>query len=427
MEGNIPSAVLQKYSIMSKKGEGTFAEVVKIQSLQNGDLFALKKMKTSFETIDQVNNLREIQALRRLSPHPNIIKLSEIIFEKSSGRLCLVFELMDMNLYELIKGRKQYLPEKKVVHIMYQVMKGLDHMHRNGVFHRDIKPENILIREDKVKIADFGSCRGIYSKQPYTEYISTRWYRPPECLLTDGYYTYKMDIWGAGCVLYEIATLRPLFPGTNELSQIQLIHDVLGSPSAAVISKIRRNTTSMSFNFVEKEGSGLLKVFPNSTPDSYDLLARMLLYDPDDRITARHALRHLYFKDLRDHDTQKPQSKGAPATVSADGDQRNAMSLTKSGKGASKGHSDQQKPFPSISSYRYEDITQMASKHANNETAPEVHEQPRLLPHIRKSKGDLVSGHTGDISSVNESGVHKHPRIDVFKILFPVSCFFSCR
>eukprot|EP00002_Diphylleia_rotans_P013168 TRINITY_DN2565_c0_g1_i7.p1 TRINITY_DN2565_c0_g1~~TRINITY_DN2565_c0_g1_i7.p1 ORF type:complete len:151 (-),score=30.71 TRINITY_DN2565_c0_g1_i7:87-539(-) len=114
MEGNIPSAVLQKYSIMSKKGEGTFAEVVKIQSLQNGDLFALKKMKTSFETIDQVNNLREIQALRRLSPHPNIIKLSEIIFEKSSGRLCLVFELMDMNLYELIKGRKQYLPEKKV-------------------------------------------------------------------------------------------------------------------------------------------------------------------------------------------------------------------------------------------------------------------------------------------------------------------------
>ena len=63
-------------------------------------------------------------------------------------------------------------------------MKAIDHMHRNGIFHRDIKPENILLMEDQVKLADFGSCRGIYSKQPYTEYISTRWYRAPECLLS---------------------------------------------------------------------------------------------------------------------------------------------------------------------------------------------------------------------------------------------------
>jgi len=68
------------------------------------------------------------------------------------------------------------------------VLKSIDHMHRNGIFHRDIKPENILIKDDVVKLADFGSCRGVYSKPPFTEYISTRWYRPPECLLTDGYY-----------------------------------------------------------------------------------------------------------------------------------------------------------------------------------------------------------------------------------------------
>ena len=80
------------------------------------------------------------------------------------------------------------------------------------------QPENILIMDDCLKLADFGSCRGIYSKQPYTEYISTRWYRAPECLLTDGYYNYKMDMWGVGCVFFEIVSLFPLFPGQNEVS-----------------------------------------------------------------------------------------------------------------------------------------------------------------------------------------------------------------
>lgn len=122
---------------------------------------------------------------------------------------------------------------------MWQLMKSLHHMHRHGIFHRDVKPENILLKKDVLKLADYGSCRSIYSKQPYTEYISTRWYRAPECLLTDGYYSHKMDLWSAGCVLYEIMTLRPLFPGTNELDQISRIHDVLGTPSVQLLDKFR--------------------------------------------------------------------------------------------------------------------------------------------------------------------------------------------
>ncbi len=155
----------------------------------------------------KVNNLREIQALRRLSPHQNIIKLLEVLYDQPTGRLALVFELMDMNVYEMIKGRRHYIAEEKVKNFMYQLIKAMDHMHSNGIFHRDVKPENILIMDDMLKVADFGSCRGIYSKQPYTEYISTRWYRAPECILTDGYYTYKMDMWGVGCVFFEIMSL----------------------------------------------------------------------------------------------------------------------------------------------------------------------------------------------------------------------------
>ena len=70
--------------------------------------------------------------------------------------------------------------------------------------------------------------------QPYTEYISTRWYRAPECLLTDGYYGYKMDMWGVGCVMFEVLALYPLFPGTDEVDQIKKIHKIMGTPPPAV-------------------------------------------------------------------------------------------------------------------------------------------------------------------------------------------------
>jgi len=208
---------MHKYRLISKKGEGTFSEVLKAQYIKNQKYMAIKCMKAHFQNIEQVNNLREIQALKRLSPHPNIITLHEVLYDEPTGRLALVFELMDMNFYEAIKGRRHYLPEQRVRYYMYQVLKSIDHMHRNGIFHRDIKPENILIKDDVVKLADFGSCRGVYSKPPFTEYISTRWYRPPECLLTDGYYNQKMDHWGVGCVYFEVLALFPLFPGDNEL------------------------------------------------------------------------------------------------------------------------------------------------------------------------------------------------------------------
>ena len=298
-------AVATEYRLVAKKGEGTFSEVLKAQCIKNGKYVAIKCMKNHFDSLDQVNNLREIQALRRLSPHGNIIKLLEVLYDQPTGRLALVFELMDMNIYELIRGRRHYVAEDRIKTYVYQLVKSMDHMHRNGIFHRDIKPENILIMDDCLKLADFGSCRGIYSKQPYTEYISTRWYRAPECLLTDGYYNYKMDMWGVGCVFFEMVSLFPLFPGTNELDQIQKIHNVIGTPRPELLAKMKQRSQHMDFNFVQKTGSGIEKLIPHCAPECVDLITRLLAYDPDDRLSARQALRHPYFREIREAEKRR--------------------------------------------------------------------------------------------------------------------------
>ena len=228
---------------------------------------------------------------------------------------------MEQNMYEWIRGRRHHFPESKVKHYIYQLMKSIDHMHRNGIFHRDIKPENVLLADDMLKLADFGSCRGIYSKQPFTEYISTRWYRAPECLLTDGYYNYKMDIWGVGCVFFEILTFVPLFPGENELDQIHKIHNILGTPPQELLDKFQKIASHMTFNFPPVEGTGFERLMSSASLEAKQLIKKMLTYNPDDRISARQVLKDPYFRDLRELEATKiPPSVATRGSVAGDGD-----------------------------------------------------------------------------------------------------------
>uniref|UniRef100_A0A3B3U7Q0 MOK protein kinase n=1 Tax=Poecilia latipinna TaxID=48699 RepID=A0A3B3U7Q0_9TELE len=313
------------YKIIKKIGEGTFSEVLKTQNLKDGKFYACKTMKQTINSLEKANNLREVQAMKRLSPHANIIQLHELIYDKGTGTVSLICELMEMNIYELIQGRRTPLPDQTVKSYMYQLCRSLEHMHRCGIFHRDVKPENILIKQNVLKLGDFGSCRSVYSKPPHTEYISTRWYRAPECLLTDGYYTQKMDVWSAGCVFFEILSLSPLFPGANELDQVAKIHNVLGTPDQSLLQKFKQSR-AMQFNFPPKKGTGISRLLPSCPAPAISLLYQMLAYDPDERISADTALKHTYFREIRRHNSSvSPQHN--PKRAADPHSRRNAPNL----------------------------------------------------------------------------------------------------
>ncbi|KAL9651755.1 hypothetical protein ABK040_014011 [Willaertia magna] len=305
----------RNYKVIRVRGEGTFSKVLEAKHLKTNQRVAIKCMKSKFKDKDKVNRLREIQALKLLSPNENIITLIEVIYDSKYGYLALVFELMEYNIYEVIKKRKKYFNEYQMKYYMYQILKGIEHMHKHNIFHRDIKPENILVNKNLInninnleneimypiiKLADFGSCQGTKSKKPYTEYISTRWYRAPECLLTDGFYDCKMDLWSIGCVMYEMITFEPLFPGENELDQIHLIHKVIGTPNEEILNKFRKHASRYLLNgkFPKRLGKGLKSLIPNVSKDCLDLLTKLLTYNPDERITAAKALKHAFFKEI---------------------------------------------------------------------------------------------------------------------------------
>lgn len=157
--------------------------------------------------------LREIKSLRKLN-HCNIVKLKEVI--RVNDDLYFVFEYMEQNVYQLMKDRPTPFPEAQIKCILYQTLLGLAYMHKHGFFHRDMKPENMLVKGEAVKIADFGLAREIRSRPPFTDYVSTRWYRAPEILLRSTNYNSPVDIFACGAIMAELYMLRPLFPGNNE-------------------------------------------------------------------------------------------------------------------------------------------------------------------------------------------------------------------
>ena len=300
---------MNRYKITKQLGDGTYGSVLRAVNRQTGEVTAIKKMKKKFYTWEECMQLREVKSLKKLN-HPNIVKLKEVIRE--NDELFFVFEYMEMNLYEVMKKRERHFPESKIRNVMYQIFQGLAFMHKHGFFHRDIKPENMLVKGDTCKVADFGLAREIRSRPPYTDYVSTRWYRGPEVLLRSVNYNSPIDQWACGCIMAELFTLRPLFPGSSEADMIYKICSVLGSPSVADWPEGQKLASQMNFRFPQFVPTHLSIIIPNASPEAISLMEDLMRFDPQKRPGASQTLQYPFFQVNASLPPPQPAPVAAP-------------------------------------------------------------------------------------------------------------------
>eukprot|EP00760_Papus_ankaliazontas_P028038 PhM_4_TR3497/c0_g1_i1/m.60907/K08829/MAK; male germ cell-associated kinase len=285
---------MNRYKVHGTLGDGSYGLVLKATMNETGDVVAVKKMKRKFATWQECMELREIRSLKKLS-HPNIIKLREVIRENEE--LYFVFEYCEANLYQLMRSLQKALPEHRIRTIMFQTLSGLAYMHRQGFFHRDIKPENILCVPDgdQCKIADFGLAREIRSRPPFTDYVSTRWYRAPELLLRSTTYNSPVDLWAVGVLMAELYTLRPLFPGTSESDELFKICSVLGTPTMQLWPEGLRLASALGIRLPQIVPTPLSALIPNASPEALQVIQALLVYDPMKRPTSAETLQFPFF------------------------------------------------------------------------------------------------------------------------------------
>ncbi|XP_065805104.1 serine/threonine-protein kinase MAK isoform X8 [Labrus bergylta] len=286
--------MMNRYTTLKQLGDGTYGSVLMGRSNESGELVAIKRMKRKFYSWEECMNLREVKSLKKLN-HANVVKLKEVIRE--NDHLYFVFEYMKENLYQLMKDRTKLFPESVIRNISFQILQGLSFIHKYGFFHRDMKPENLLcMGPELVKIADFGLAREIRSKPPYTDYVSTRWYRAPEVLLRSSTYSSPIDLWAVGCIMAELYTLRPLFPGNSEVDEVFKICQVLGTVKKADWPEGYQLASAMNFRFPQCVPTHLKTLIPNASNEAIVLMKDLLQWDPKKRPTAVQALRYPYFQ-----------------------------------------------------------------------------------------------------------------------------------
>ncbi|KAG5363785.1 Meiosis induction protein kinase IME2/SME1 [Yarrowia sp. B02] len=316
-----------RYVLLKNIGKGSFGHVslARVRSkaaaenddMRAGSMVAIKTMKKKLASVSEYNFLREVEFIREVRPHRFLVNVHDMFVDSVNHHFHMSMEVMEMNLYNLMKTQEKvpFAPHA-VRSMLWQIVCGIDHIHRHHFFHRDIKPENILVSrytpyhnenstgaaqtQFRIKIADFGLSRHIDDRDPYTAYVSTRWYRAPEILLRCEYYSGPVDIWAFGAMAAEVANLKPLFPGSNELDQFNLQVALLGTPGQHSLggkwARAPELCAKLNINLAPAYGksSNAIMAHPEHAGLT-DVVLMCLTWDPEARCSARDIMYHRYF------------------------------------------------------------------------------------------------------------------------------------
>ncbi|KAI3383510.1 hypothetical protein SNEBB_002562 [Seison nebaliae] len=299
------------YTVLNTIGRGTYGKVFRAQHADTGKIVAVKQLTLiDAKTTDGIlpSYFREINLLRNLS-HENLVQLIEIRFGERLTDIYLILQYCEQDLRTLIDRMDNPFCESQIKCIVRQMLNGLEYLHFNRIVHRDLKVSNLLLTDEGViKIADFGLARQITNfnsndshatipNNQLTPTVVSLWYRPPELLLGAVTYDASIDMWSCGCIIGELYLNKPLFPGRTNLHQLELIINMLGTPTTQIWPDVKYLANFEKFDLREQPYNRLGNSFPSVSMATLNFIKQHLIYDPSRRITSKKSANHKYFEE----------------------------------------------------------------------------------------------------------------------------------
>lgn len=294
-------------------GKGSFGTVYQALVQETGEIVAIKSTRMATNGDGCWKQLtgekeREVQVLKELEGHPNIVSLRGAFLTETKGspeaKLNLVLEFLSDTLHRVLKHHNAIQKTIDIYYVklyFYQLMRGIAFIHGRGIVHCDIKPQNLLLdgKSHTLKLCDFGTAKRLVMGKALVAYACSRYYRAPELILGATQYSTSVDLWSAGCVLGEMLLGQPLFTGTDGINQLVEIIKVLGTPTPSQLRAMNPNYPEYEFQ-PKVTPHPWDKVFRGWTSrEANDLIDVLLRYDPSARLPPLYVLMHRFFDSLR--------------------------------------------------------------------------------------------------------------------------------